>query len=284
MQVLGPDNLPTPAVASTTTVTLAATNAGQPTTVTIGGQGFALSSTLTLNAATTGANGLDSGALAASSAYYLYAIRNTSTFAVALIGSTVGPATGPTMPSGYGAAYKLVGFFNTNTSSNIVAASSVAIVSSGAAGVLPYTNNVLDNASATRLGLMQYLSSGSYSGAAAPTLSCSQSGSATTRGVFVPYQMNDGTWRLRFSIAMSFPSATTTSVNVTVTGIIFKNVSSYFQAVSGYYTGGPVGNVEQAYCNPNGGTLTLLTTSGSAAVGIVISGDVELDSKPTWAY
>ncbi len=112
-QIFFQDNIPSAVRASTTSVTLAATNRGQPTRITIGGQQYAPPSTLTLNTASSGvANGLDTGTVSNThSLYYVYAIANQSSFSPALIGSLSSPSTGPLMPSGYGTAYKLVGAF-----------------------------------------------------------------------------------------------------------------------------------------------------------------------------
>ena len=124
-QFFGSENIPTPVVASTTTLTLAATNLGLPTVFLVGGQAYTPSGTITLNTATTGANGLDTGALSQISLYYIYAIVNNSTFVPALVASLAVPSTGPSMAGGsalngaYGAAYKLVGAFYTNGSSQV---------------------------------------------------------------------------------------------------------------------------------------------------------------------
>lgn len=113
---VGIENIPTLAVGSTTTVTLASTAQGRPTRITVGGQQYVLSSSITLNAATVGANGLDSGALGAVQAWYVYAIVNQSSLALALVASQTAPTSGPTMPSGYGTAYKCIGMFTTSQS------------------------------------------------------------------------------------------------------------------------------------------------------------------------
>lgn len=107
-QLILPDNIPPLIKASTTTCTLASTNMGQPTRITIGGQQYKLSSTLTLNTATTGLGGLDTGALgSAFQLYYVYACTNTSGV-VGLVASLTGPSTGP---SGFTSRYQLVGAF-----------------------------------------------------------------------------------------------------------------------------------------------------------------------------
>jgi len=115
-QMIRQDSIPRMLVASTTTATLAITSGGQPTLITVGGQQYQPASLLTLNAATVGANGLDAGSLGASQLWYVYAIAHQTSFAMALVASL---SATPTMPTGYGTAYKLIGAFNTNASSQV---------------------------------------------------------------------------------------------------------------------------------------------------------------------
>jgi len=68
---------------------------------------------LTLNTATVGANGLDTGTLAASTWYYTYVICNTATGATACLMSL--SSTAPTLPSGY-TFYARVGALRTTAS------------------------------------------------------------------------------------------------------------------------------------------------------------------------
>lgn len=136
-QLFLPDNFPTPVVASTTTLTLAATSLGGATRIGVGGQQYTLASQLTLNAATVGANGLDAGALGNIQLWYVYAVVNATTFALALVASQTAPSSGPTMPSGYGTAYKLVGAFYTNGSSQV--GSIVTITGQANSGWMSYT-------------------------------------------------------------------------------------------------------------------------------------------------
>lgn len=71
---------------------------------------------VTLNTATSGAGGLDTGSLAASTLYALYVIYNPSTAtANSLISLS---ATAPTLPSGY-TLFMRVGWLNTDGSSNL---------------------------------------------------------------------------------------------------------------------------------------------------------------------
>lgn len=93
-QILAPDNLPDLVIASTTTITMATSYLGRSTRITVGGQQYLYSSVITLNFATTGINGLDTGAIAANSLYYIYAI--TASGVPGLIASLAAPGTGPT--------------------------------------------------------------------------------------------------------------------------------------------------------------------------------------------
>jgi hypothetical protein len=82
-------------------------------------------SSKTIDCTTTGANGLDTGALAASTWYYMFAIGKRDGSAQAALAST--SASTPTLPSGY--AYKRrIGAFKTDASSHILAFSQVGDV------------------------------------------------------------------------------------------------------------------------------------------------------------
>jgi hypothetical protein len=106
-QVLRPDNIPNIVKASTTSITLAATNAGKPVCVTVGGQQYVPSATITLSTAASGANGIDTGSIAANSTYYVYAVVSAGN--LALVASLAGISTGPT---GF-TSYKPIGIFTT---------------------------------------------------------------------------------------------------------------------------------------------------------------------------
>ena len=155
-------------------------------------------------------------------------------------------------------------------------------VSSGVAGIFPALNTELDNVTATRLGLKQYLHGTTYNGGNAPTLTCAQAGFSVNRAVFVPYQCQDGSWRVKFNVSTSFTPATITGAGITVNGLIGKNISGFYQSISCVPFSGSAA-VYQAYIAPNTSTLTGSFASSSQG-GILFSGDVELESKPTWAY
>lgn len=78
--------------------------------------GVTNSSVKTLTLTTNGANGLDTGSLAATTIYYVFLIYNQTSGSSAMLASTSG--TAPAMPTGY--TYKrFVGMFRTDASSNV---------------------------------------------------------------------------------------------------------------------------------------------------------------------
>lgn len=96
---------------------------------------------------------------------------------------------------------------------------------------------------------------------------------AIVRGVAIPYQTYDGAWRLRLTVALTHGSDA--SFNITISGVTFKNVSGYNQPLTTRVTDG------SAYASPN--TDDIAVSYDAAKTGTQISGDVELESKPTWA-
>jgi len=96
----------------------------------------------------------------------------------------------------------------------------------------------------------------------------------TTRAVGIYYTTHDGTHRIRFNIAGTL-SAGTTSFTGTIGGVTFK--TGYLQPIA-------VMILSSSYNNGyvNGGGSTFVLNTGSSATGYRVSGDVELDSKPTW--
>jgi len=129
----------------------------------------------------------------------------------------------------------------------------------------------MSDALATKLGLKTYYHGTTYNGGIAPTVS----GITPGRASFVPYQVQDGGWRLRFNIEGSMSSSSTATA--TINGVVFH--ASYTQAVV-TQGGGPV----QGTASTNGGGASIGAAFSSAVTGVRLSGDVELASKPTWAY
>jgi hypothetical protein len=162
------------------------------------------------------------------------------------------------------------------------AAVGFGIVSGSSAGLLPASNANLDDATATRLGLKQYLHGTTYNGGNAPTVTSAQAGFSVIRALFVPYQVQDGTWRLRFNIMSTFTSASIATVSVSINGITTKNVANAGPALHGLM--GSSTAYFKFYMPANSSSITAETTSATTCNGIYCGGDIELESKPTWAY
>lgn len=105
----------------------------------------------------------------------------------------------------------------------------------------------------------------------------------TTRAVAVYYMAGDQ-HRLKFTAAGARATgASITTYVATISGVTFKNVANFNQAVSmsaSNLSGGA--NIGHAIANPNAGTITAEFSSNDP-LSFSFSGDVELDSKPTWA-
>lgn len=102
----------------------------------------------------------------------------------------------------------------------------------------------------------------------------------TTRAVGIAYADSLGSWRLRLNITGSI-SSPTNDINLTITGVTFKNVSGFDQSLSFSIASGTSDDLKSSYAIPN--TSTVRIRGGNTISGGEISGDVELDSEPTWA-
>jgi microcystin-dependent protein len=101
-------------------------------------------------------------------------------------------------------------------------------------------------------------------------------GWTTQRAVLFPHKTQDGSWRLQGNISGTGSSAS--SYTLSISGVVFKNISGFEQPVS-MNVGGAV--YAKGYTNPNTGYLVM--TSAVAATSWRVSIDVELEGKPTWA-
>jgi len=92
-----------------------------------------------------------------------------------------------------------------------------------------------------------------------------------------PYEVSDGSWRVRFNIIMS----------VTVAGenLIFRDLGHVFADVSGHNQeivghGNSAGTTNHCFVESNGDKIYCSATVSSSIFGL--SGDVLLESKPTY--
>ena len=156
-------------------------------------------------------------------------------------------------------------------------------VSSGVAGIFPALNTELDNVTATRLGLKQYLHGTTYNGGNAPTVTYTSGGgtlSAVNRAVFIPYQSQDGTWRLKLNGNITLSSASRTEVQFTINGV--TSIALY-QAIPGSAGDGTNPYLIIAAVKPSSGVVDIACASATTTI-YYFAGDIELASKPTWAY
>jgi hypothetical protein len=135
------------------------------------------------------------------------------------------------------------------------------------------------------MGLMSYAHGTTYNGGNAPTVTLTGGGgslSTVRLAEFIPYQMADNTWRMKFNIEVTVSTVTRTSLTLSINGLTFFSTLGDGQAFAGWANNGGLG-VGYAVANTNTNTLSLGHASGSTAI-YTMSGDVKLASKPTWAY
>jgi len=113
------------------------------------------------------------------------------------------------------------------------------------------------------------------------TASASSPTATITRAVGIAYTDIGGVWRIRFNIMWTVASGTRTSATLTLSGVTFKNVTNLAQAISVTSNVG-ASAYQQGYVNPNTGVITVEHASATTT-SYYVSGDVELESKPTWA-
>lgn len=144
------------------------------------------------------------------------------------------------------------------------------IAFTGTVGIDP---TKMSNVDATRLGLKQYLVGTAYNGGVTPTLSGGNY-TSTNRGVIIPYQTQANIWRLRFNI--DYNTSATTSADCDLSGVSWNGTSAITCMTTGLI---------QAYCCRNYGTNSFAVRAASGNEGRwLLSGDVELTAKPSWAY
>jgi hypothetical protein len=140
---------------------------------------------------------------------------------------------------------------------------------------------LMDDATATALGYKVYSHGTSYNGGNAPTVAYNGGGgslSSVELADFIPYQMSNGTWRMKFNIAVTVSSTSRTELSITVAGVTFPSMNQAISAAVG---------TSAAYMSLPYATSTNIfgvSHANATATGYRFSGDVKLVSKPTWAY
>lgn len=129
----------------------------------------------------------------------------------------------------------------------------------------------------TKLGFMQYVHGTTYNGGVAPTISVTNL-SSVSFSAFIPYQMSDGTWRLRFNFGCVV-SVAASVFTVTINGVTFKSGAE--QAIVAT-SSTAAAYILETHTNSNAATMYI--SFSTTVTSPKISGDVILNSKPTWAY
>lgn len=146
-------------------------------------------------------------------------------------------------------------------------------------GQIPGSLSQLDDVSATKMGMKSYQHGTTYNGGIAPTITLT-AGGGTLNSVgyssFIPYQLQDGTWRMKFSFVVTLSSATRTGADFAVNGVTYSNSN-----VS--CSGGNVGVSVTTYALTTS-TNIILGYNSASTTAHTMSGDVPLTAKPTWAY
>jgi hypothetical protein len=155
------------------------------------------------------------------------------------------------------------------------------IASTTSAGLLPPVTSMSD-ALATQLGLKSYYNGVTYNNGVSLSVSANSGNAVSTiNGAwFIPYMVQDGTWRVRFQIQFSLTASNAAGTyGYSIASLSFK--TGLYQAISAAFLAG-AGNYSQVVAVPN--TDDILITTSIAGDSFSFGGDVALNSKPTWAY
>jgi hypothetical protein len=185
------------------------------------------------------------------------------------------PAVGTNFPLSVDAA---------SITSGTITAARLPQVSTSSQGAFPSLTSSLDDATATQLGLKQYLHGTTYNGGIAPTVVIGANVTnigTVNRAAFIPYQTQDGAWRLRMNITTSGSTSTSAITHqIGITGVVFKNITGFNQSLA--WANDAATSYTVVLINTN--QVYIAHPSSIAPTGYNFSGDVELNAKPTWAY
>lgn len=98
----------------------------------------------------------------------------------------------------------------------------------------------------------------------------------------IVYQTTDGTWRCRFNIKISITgSSAVNSGTFTITGFTAKNDTNGEQGICMAHQANQQGF--SVYISPNSGNCTWFSAGNLVDGSLHIFGDIDLESKPSWA-
>jgi len=141
----------------------------------------------------------------------------------------------------------------------------------------------LSNSQATALGLKQYFHGTTYNGGNSPTVSLYGGGGTLTSiatSYFIPYQLQDGSWMLRFMFFANVSLASRTAAIFEIAGIVLRSVSPVTYQISGG-NGNDVSRIS-SYVYHTGRVYSEHATGNTNVY--TFTGEIPLQSKPAWAY
>jgi hypothetical protein len=152
-------------------------------------------------------------------------------------------------------------------------------------GLYPAAASNLDDVAATKLGLKTYSHGTTYNGGNAPTVTLAAGGgtlNTVNLADFIPYQVQDGSWRMKFNVDVTLSSTTRTTAGVFINGILIPTSAGDGQAISASSTS-TTNAISYGLALQNSNGIYIQHSSVTSAK-YCFSGDIKLASKPTWAY
>jgi hypothetical protein len=149
-------------------------------------------------------------------------------------------------------------------------------------GALSFPITSLSDVQATSMGLKQYFHGTTYNGGNAPTLAGWSGSPSIVQGMFIPYQMNDGAWRIKGNICvLGFTS--TDDLSLTVNGIL-AGVYPTYPAITTMTAdiGNATTGLFRHYISGNTNVFRLINTNVFSEATLTF--DFPLNAKPNWAY
>lgn len=143
-------------------------------------------------------------------------------------------------------------------------------------GALSFPVTSLSNAQATSMGLKQYAHGTTYNGGNAPTVTSAATSPTITSSSFIPYQMQDGSWRMKFNLLINASSSG--AYHFSIAGITIPRTQSYVARTGNGILPDFAAN---DFCYSNG---TFYCAFASGVTDMAAFGDIALSAKPTWAY
>lgn len=149
----------------------------------------------------------------------------------------------------------------------------------------------LTDEEATRLGYKEYFIGGTYNGGNTLNFNIGEGSASSVEGVLIPYQTQDGNWRLRFTIGFN-TSGTSGTFAFGFSGLTASPPVVDYQSVSAASFAGAaaVGQClwRQDVGYNSGQQMFMEPSAGDINSGVQVFGDVDLGagptSKPIWAY